>query len=278
MNKLLSIIAVVGLALPIPQMASASPQDDLEAFRAYFAKRFPNVPFQDFANGVYSIDPASRAQWESIEEFPPYELDIEEGKRLFNKPFKNGKTYASCFPNNGIGIRQNYPYYDKDSGKVVTLESAINDCRVKNGEKPLKWKKGAIAQISAYMAYTSRGNTIDIKVPNDPGALAAYNRGKQHFYAKRGQLNMACADCHVYNAGNRIRADILSPALGHVTHFPVYRSKWGELGTMHRRYGGCNKQVRAKPFKAQSDEYRALEYFHTYMSNGLKVNGPGARK
>ena len=42
--------------------------------------------------------------------------------------------------------------------------------------------------------------------------------------------------------------------------------------------GGCNKQVRAKPFPAQSEEYRALEYFHTYMRNGLAVNGPGARK
>ncbi len=55
-------------------------------------------------------------------------------------------------------------------------------------------------------------------------------------------------------------------------------SKRGGIGTTHRRYGGCNKQVRAKPFKAQSAEYRALEYFHTYMSNGLIVNGPGARK
>lgn len=42
--------------------------------------------------------------------------------------------------------------------------------------------------------------------------------------------------------------------------------------------GGCNKHVWAKPFKAQIAEYRALEYFHTYMSNGLVVNGPGARK
>jgi sulfur-oxidizing protein SoxA len=108
--------------------------------------------------------------------------------------------------------------------------------------------------------------------------MAAYKRGKNHFYAKRGQLNMSCADCHRANAGNRIRADLLSPALGHTTHFPVYRSKWGGLGTLHRRYGGCNKQVRARPHKPQSDEYRALEYFHTYMSNGLAMNGPGARK
>jgi sulfur-oxidizing protein SoxA len=75
-----------------------------------------------------------------------------------------------------------------------------------------------------------------------------------------------------------IRADKLSPALGQPTHFPVYRSKWGEMGTLHRRYVGCNRNIRAKPFKPQSDEYRALEYFHTYMSNGIAVNGPGARK
>jgi sulfur-oxidizing protein SoxA len=58
----------------------------------------------------------------------------------------------------------------------------------------------------------------------------------------------------------------------------VYRSKWGELGTLHRRFGGCNKQVRAKPFKPQSEEYRNLEYFLTHMSNGIEFNGPSARK
>jgi sulfur-oxidizing protein SoxA len=149
---------------------------------------------------------------------------------------------------------------------------------VKNGEDPLPWSKGTIADISAYMAYTSRGNKVNVVVPNEEGAIEAYERGKNHFYAKRGQLNMSCADCHQWNAGNRVRADLLSPALGHATHWPVYRSKWGGLGTLHRRYGGCNKQVRAKPFDSQSDEYRALEYFHTYMSNGLVLNGPGARK
>jgi sulfur-oxidizing protein SoxA len=58
----------------------------------------------------------------------------------------------------------------------------------------------------------------------------------------------------------------------------VYRSKWGTVGTLHRRFSGCNKQVRAKPFKAQGEEYRNLEYFLTAMSNGLNLNGPGSRK
>ena len=278
MRRLLSATLVIGLLGAFTAPVYATPQEDLENFRSYFYKRFPNTPKDDFSNGVYSIDAASREQWEEIEEFPPYELNLEKGKTLFNTPFKNGKTYASCFQNDGIGVAHRYPFFDTKSGKVITLELAINDCRKANGEEPLKWSKGPIADISAYMNYTSRGETINIVVPNDARAMEAYERGKQHFYAKRGQMNMSCADCHVHNSGNKIRADILSPALGHATHFPVYRSKWGGLGTMHRRYGGCNKQVRAKPYKAQSDEYRALEYFHTFMSNGLEANGPGARK
>jgi sulfur-oxidizing protein SoxA len=277
MKKILTSVSIA-LLLALPFTTMATPQQDLDAFQDYYKKRFPGTPFDDFINGVYSIDAASREQWEDIEDFPPYELNISSGEELFNKPFANGNTYASCFFNGGIGIRQNYPYFDTVRGEVVTLELAINECRKANGEKPLKWKKGPIADISAYMAYTSRGNVFDIKIPDDPRAVAAYERGKKHFYQKRGQLNMACADCHKFYAGNYIRADLLSPALGQLTHFPVYRSKWGGIGTTHRRYGGCNKQVRAKPFKAQSAEYRALEYFHTYMSNGLVVNGPGARK
>ncbi|MEZ5594723.1 MAG: sulfur oxidation c-type cytochrome SoxA, partial [Gammaproteobacteria bacterium] len=98
------------------------------------------------------------------------------------------------------------------------------------------------------------------------------------YYTRRGQLNFACSSCHLGASGMMVRADELSPALGHPTHFPVYRSKWGELGTLHRRFAGCNEQVRAKPFPAQSEEYRNLEYFLSYMSNGLPVNGPGSRR
>lgn len=268
----------LALLLALPLGISASPEQDLQEFRDYYKKRYPGTPFEDYVNGVYSIDPVARENWQDIEEFPPYELNIESGQKLFETPFANGKTYASCFENGGIGIRQNYPYFDTDRGEVITLELAINECRTANGEKPLKWKRGPIADISAYMAYTSRGKVFDIKVPDDPRALAAYERGKKFYNTKRGQLNMACADCHIHYTGMLLRTELLGPGLGQTTHFPVYRSKWGSLGTLHRRYGGCNSQVRAKPFDAQSQQYRELEYFHTYMSNGLVVNGPGARK
>ena len=88
---------------------------------------------------------------------------------------------------------------------------------------------------------------------------------------------MSCAHCHIDNAGNYIRSNILGPSVGHPSHWPAYRAKWGAMGTLQRRFTGCNKQVRAKPFKAQGTEYSNLEYFLTYMSNGIPWNGPGVR-
>lgn len=278
MRKIALTASLVALLAGLPAAVQASPSEDLKSFREYFMKRFPGVPLKEYQNGVYAINADARKSWEAIEEFPPYEDELAKGEALFNTPFANGKTYASCFKKGGKGIRQNYPYFDSSSGKVKTLEAEINECRVKNGEKPLGWKKGAIADISAYMGSTSNGKKISISVPNDPRAMAAYERGKQHFYAKRGQLNLSCANCHKDNAGNRIRGDILSPALGHPSHFPVYRLKWGSLGTIHRRFGGCNEQVRAKAYAAQSEEYADLEYFLNYMSNGIEVNAPSSRK
>jgi sulfur-oxidizing protein SoxA len=285
MKKLVitTALALMGLA---PAMTMASPQSDLKDFRAYFFKKFPGVKLQDYADGIYGIDKGRRIEWEAMEEFPPYEPGVEIGKQLFEK-YNVGK----CFKNGGIGIRQNYPWFNTKTGKLHTLEADIMRCLKKNGvdvkAEKIGFKKGKLAAISAYMGYTSRGQKLNVVIPNDKRALDMYERGKKHFYAKRGQLNFSCADCHVYAAGMLVRTNMLSPELGHVSHFPVYRKKWeggggnpalAGFGTIQRRYGGCNKQVRAKPFKAQKDEYNALEYFHSYMSNGIAVNAPGIRQ
>ncbi len=277
MNKICLVLVLLGF-LSVANSSYADPESDLEMIRQYYQEMFPDVAFEDYANGVYALDENAREQWQEIEEFPPYEIAVDTGEELFSTPFKDGKTYADCFPDGGIGIKQNYPLFDAESGRVITLELAINECREKHGEKPLKYGKGEIASISAYMAYTSRDNPVNVIVPDDPRAIEAYEKGKKFYYSRRGQLNMACSTCHIANPGNKIRADILSPAMGQTTHFPVFRSKWEEMGTLQRRYAGCNKQVRAKPFELQGEEYRNLEYFHTYMSNGLPANGPGARK
>jgi L-cysteine S-thiosulfotransferase len=256
---------------------SSTPADDQKAFQNYFRSRFPNVAFADFANGPYAMDAAMRKQWEEIMQFPPYDFALDEGKTAFSVKFANGNSYADCFANGGIGVRQNYPYFDTKTGEVVTLDLAINRCREANGEKPLKYGTGMMASLTAYMAETSRGKPFDIKIPDDPRARAAYEAGKEFFYTRRGQLNFSCASCHVAAAGQRMRGDILAPAIGILAAFPIYRSDWGSMGTIDRRFTTCSAQMRSVPLPPQDVAYRDLEYFLSYMGNGVPISGPGTR-
>jgi len=265
------------LARPAAAAEPVDPQADFTAFRDYFTKRFPDVPLEDFVNGPYSMDADLRKQWIEIDEFPPYQFALDKGKEMFETPFANGKLYGDCFADGGVGVRQNYPYFDIKAGEVITLELAINRCREANGEKPLSYVGDDMAALNAYMAFTSRGKRFDIRIPDDPRALAAYENGARYFYTRRGQLNFSCASCHVQSPGEHIRTEVLAPALGIVAAMPIYRSEWGGMGTMSRRLVTCNSQTRGVPLAPQDEDYRDVEYFLTFMSNGLPVSGPGAR-
>ncbi|WP_205963730.1 sulfur oxidation c-type cytochrome SoxA [Roseicella aquatilis] len=275
---LLALGAVVATGLhPSRAEERPDPAADLRAFQAHFRDRFPQLPIAEFANGPYAMDAGMRQQWEEIMQFPPYDFAVEEGKQAFETPFANGKRYADCFPEGGTGIRQTFPYFDTAAGEVVTLDLAINRCRERNGEKPLPYQTGLMASITAYMAETSRGKPFDIRIPDDKRALAAYEDGKRFFYSRRGQLNFSCASCHVQAAGQRLRGDVLAPALGILASFPIYRSEWGSMGTVDRRFTSCSAQTRSEPFAPQDPGYRNLEYFLSYMSNGVPIAGPGTR-
>lgn len=272
------IAALIGTLTLAAPLSAATPEQDKQRFQQYFKNRFPTVSEQDFRNGAYAIDPVGRANWEAIEEFPPYETAVSHGADMWNTPFANGKGYQDCFPD-GPAITGKYPYWDRARSMVITLPLAINECRAANKEPSLDYQEGPLVDLLAFMAIKSRGQLTNVSIPSDdPGALDAYQKGKQFYFARRGQLNFSCAHCHFGNSGTTLRSEILSPALGHTTHWPVYRSTWGEMGTLHRRFVGCNEQVRAKPFKPEGEEYRNLEFFMTYMNNGLELNGPAARK
>lgn len=273
------ICFVILLSVGAGQAAFASPEEDREAFVAFFETRFPAIPFAEYANGIYAIDMDARQQWQDIEIFPPYEFTLDDGRELWLEKFPDGKSYADCFAGSEHGVRQNFPRFDADSGEVETLDLAINRCREKHGLSSYSYNGEQMLALTAHMAFVSRGNPLKVIVSDDdPRALAAYEEGKRFYYTKRGQLNFSCSDCHVTSAGQYVRADRLSAGLGHPTHFPVYRSKLGGMISLHKRFFGCVRDVRARPFALQSNEFRNLEYFLTFMSNGLEVNGPGARK
>lgn len=246
---------------------------DLKLIQNYFKQRFPDVSFPDFANGVYAVDPIARENWEALEEFPPYEIHIDSGEELW---LESEKLYTSCFPT-GPAVKQLYPQWNDDLQTVVTIPYVINLCREKHNLAPLNYMGEEMNSLVAYIAFESRGKTVSINIPNHQ-ALQAYLLGKKFYFTRRGQLNFACFHCHFDNAGKKLRTESLGPALGQTTGWPTYRNKWGALGPLHKRYIGCNKQVRAAPLSAQSETYRNLEYFHTYMNNGLTINGPSVRR
>jgi len=50
------------------------------------------------------------------------------------------------------------------------------------------------------------------------------------------------------------------------------------LFTLQRRYSACNQLVRAVPMEIGGEEYNNLEYFHSYLSNGLPLKSSVFRK
>jgi sulfur-oxidizing protein SoxA len=117
---------------------------------------------------------------------------------------------------------------------------------------------------------------MNVKVEG-PKATAAYEDGKKTFFSRNGQLNFACASCHVQNAGSRLRSELISPVVGQTVHWPVFRG--GErLTTLQDRYVGCFKQVRAVAPAPNSTTMNNLEYFHSAMSNGLPMKASVFRK
>jgi L-cysteine S-thiosulfotransferase len=274
--KLLTGVAGLGIALGAVS-AYASPEKDRQEFLKYYTSKYPNVKVEDYVYGALAFDADSKSQYDAIMEFPPYESQVDAGRKLWETPFKNGKTYASCLPNGGKMIAGNYPKFDDAKGKVVTLIDAINECRVANGEEAYKvGDTKTMGQLTAYMRTLSDGMLSNVKVEG-PKATAAYEDGKKSFFTRKGQLNFACSSCHVQNAGVKLRSELISPAIGHTVHWPVFRGG-DNLVLLQQRYVGCFKSVRAISPPQGSTTLNNLEYFHSALSNGLPLKASVFRK
>ncbi len=257
--------------------ANAGPEEDRAKLLNLFKSRYPDVKQEDYVHGALVFDPDSMAQYKSIMEFPPYSGELEKGEKLWKAPFKSGRTYADCLPNGGRMIAGNYPKFDNAKGRVVTLEDEINTCRVANGETPYEYgDPKTMGLLTAYLRTLSDGMKMNIRVEGE-GAMKAFEDGKKTYYQRVGQFNFSCASCHVDNAGNRLRSEILSPVIGQATHWPVFRGG-DQLVTLQKRYEGCYRNVRHVPDKPGSTRYNNLEYFHSYLSNGLEMQSSVFRK
>ena len=253
---------------------NAAPAHTRAAIRHYYHELFPHLSLQDYALGSAALNKELREQDEQLAEFSPAGFVLATGKKLWHEPFPDGKTYASCYPNGGKGAATHYPMYSEAQQEVVTLPMSLNACRKAHGAEALPYGKSDIVALETYLDSLSNGMPLAVKIESK-GAVQAFQAGQKFFFATEGQLGLACASCHMGAAGHYLRAQLLSPAVGMAATFPKYRMKWSAVGTLQQRFRGCQKKIRAKPEAFESEDYRNLQLFLTYVGDGVKINVPG---
>ena len=200
---------------------------------------------------------------------------VDQGVDLFDKvEGSEGKACASCHEDvaDFAGLRPTLPRME--NGELVTMEDLVNECRTdRMGAEPWKYSGGQMTSVTALIGLQSRGMSINVAVDGD--AAPFFERGKDLYYQRVGQLDMACSNCHEDNYGVMIRADHLSQ--GQINGFPVYRLKNTKLNGSHSRFKGCIRDTRAETYSAGSPEFVALELYVASRGNGLSVEGPSVR-
>ena len=279
-KNIISIIAIMGLGLLIS--ACAYDQEAAEVYETEADKRAADPRNKNYRSGdIYSgyIAMTSQSRDMQDDDFSnPGFLWIDHGEELWSKVNgSKGKSCASCHSSAAKsmkGIANTFPRYDAKTKKMIALQAYINRHMVNDmGAKKWKWESKNMLAMAMYVKLQSRGMPIkaSVNAQNRP----FYVNGKKFFDQRRGLLDMSCKHCHDDNAGSMARSNVLS--MGMPNGFPTYRLKWQKPGSIHRRFAGCNKNIRAKPYKRGSEEYTNLEFYMLQRAAGLKWETPSVR-
>jgi sulfur-oxidizing protein SoxA len=210
----------------------------------------------------------------------PGMLYVEQGEEIWNTvEGEAGKSCASCHGDGSEflkGLGANYPKWNAAAGKPFNIELQINQCREDNMKaEPYKFDAGDQKALTTFIKHQSIGMPVEVDLTQ--GDMQAWwEKGKEVYYTRTGQLNLACATCHEDYNGNYIRADHLSQ--GNVNGFPTYRLKQSAMVSLHNRFRGCIRDTRGAFPAAFSDDLMALEVYVTWRGTGLGVETPAVRQ
>src|SRR3954463_11008076 len=182
-------------------LGAASVHATPETVKAELVQRlqaqWPQVPLADLALGASAFDPALRAEVEA--HVAEGTTAASAGKARWDRRFKNGRSLANCFPNGGRGGAGAYPLFDPKLKRVITFETAINQCLRSHGEAVLDPQEAPMAELTAYARSLSNGQKVAVRVP--AAAAERFEQGRRLYFTRMGQRNFACASCHVASAG-----------------------------------------------------------------------------
>lgn len=228
-------------------------------------------------SGFLFATPETQAMQKDDFENPAFLL-VDQGEALWVKAEgEAGKSCGSCHgaAANLRGVGATYPKVSKETGKLFALEHQINYCRTERMKAPAyPYSNQNLYALSTLVMHQSRG--LPMNVSNEGPAKPFFEEGERLYHTRRGQLNIACIHCHETNAGNYIRADLLSE--GRSNGFPLYRLKWAGVGTFDHRMQECYGQVRAETQPHGSEELAKLQLYVAWRSNGLLIETPAVRR
>jgi sulfur-oxidizing protein SoxA len=209
----------------------------------------------------------------------PAMLWATRGEKLWNEAAgADGKSCASCHHDARVsmkGVSAHYPKMDPGSARLINIEGRINQCRTQRQQAaPLRYESDELLALTAYVGNQSRG--LPVKVTIDMQNRRHFERGRDLFYTRMGQMNLACTHCHDRNFGRKLLNDTISQ--GHGNPYPAYRLEWQTVGSLHRRLRACFFGVRAELPPAGSQDLLDLELFLAWRAQGLKVETPGVRR
>ena len=236
------------------------------------------IPRGKVQSGVAFLAPDQRALQQDAFANPGM-LWVERGERLWREPpGRGGRSCASCHGDAAAsmkGVAARYPAFDTKAGRLLNLEGRINECRTAHqGATPFPYESEALLSLTAYVAHQSRGMPVAVAI--DGPARKHFETGEKLYYQRRGQLNLACAQCHTENWGRKLGPETISQ--GHPNAYPLYRLEWQTLGSLQRRFRSCLSGIRAEMLPYGAPEYLDLELYVAWRAAGLEIETPGVRR
>ena len=236
------------------------------------------IPLAESRSGASFAGSDLRAQ--QADDFSnPGMLWVERGAKLWNSaPAAGAPSCAACHGDATTsmkGVATRHPAFDPKSKKLLNLEGRINQCRAANQKaSSFAPESEDLLAMTAFVAHQSRGLAFEVAI--DGPAQPHFERGREFYYRRVGQMNLSCAQCHEQNWGRRLLTETISQ--GQPNAYPIYRLEWQTAGSLHRRLRSCLSGVRAELPPVGAPEFVDLELFLAWRAQGLKIETPGVRR
>jgi L-cysteine S-thiosulfotransferase len=236
------------------------------------------IPKSALRNGSAFTSEANRSL--QADDFAnPGMLWVERGERLWKAPPGQGsKSCQDCHgdaPSSMEGVATRYPRVDAGAARLVDVAGRVNICRERHQRvEPLAPESEPLLALSAYVTVQSRGMPMNVQI--DVHNARDFERGRDRFYRRLGQMNLSCAQCHDRNWGRTLLHETISQ--GHGTGFPAYRQEWQSVGSLQRRIRACYSGLRAEMPPYDSRELLQLELFLAWRANRLEIEAPAVRR